>query len=104
MSRFDVYANPDKQQSRHIPFYIDVQGDHIKGIETRIVAALWDADSFTAKFENMNPEFELFGQKLVMDAPSLGAVPRSFLKSPVANMAAQQMQIQNAIDTIFGSY
>ena len=44
MSRFDVYANPDRQQSKQIPFYIDVQSDHIKGIETRMVAALWNAD------------------------------------------------------------
>ena len=104
MSRFDVYANPDRQQSRQIPFYIDVQSDHIKGIETRMVAALWNADFFTAKFENLNPEFELFGQQLVMDVPSLGAVPKSFLKRPVANLAAQQMQIQDAIDALFGSY
>jgi toxin CcdB len=104
MPRFDVYTNPDTQQSKEIPFYIDVQSDHIKGIETRMVVALWNADFFNNKFENLNPEFELFGQRLVMDALSLGAVPRSFLKRPVANLAAQQMQIQDAIDTLFGSY
>ena len=104
MSRFDVYANPDKQESKQIPFYVDVQSDHIKGIETRVVVPLWDAEFFTDKFENLNPEFELFGQQLVMDVPSLGAVPRSFLKRPIANLAAQQVQIQDAIDTLFGSY
>jgi len=104
MPRFDVYTNPDKQESKQIPFYIDVQSDYIKGIETRMVMALWDADFFTDKFENLNPEFELFGQRLVLDAPSLGAVPRSFLKRPVANMATQQILIQDAIDMLFGSY
>ena len=104
MPRFDVYANTDKQESKQIPFYIDVQSDHIKGIETRMVVPLWDAEFFTSKFENLNPEFELFGQSLVMDVPSLGAVPKSFLKRPVANMSVQQMQIQDAIDTLFGGY
>ena len=104
MPRFDVYANPDRQESKQIPFYIDVQSDHIKGLETRMVVPLWNAEFFAAKFENLNPEFELFGQPLVMDVPSLGAVPKSFLKRPIANLSAQQMQIQDAIDTLFGSY
>ena len=104
MPRFDVYNNPEKHESKQIPFYVDVQSDHIKGIETRMVVALWDASFFTNKFENLNPEFELFGQQLVMDVPSLGAVPKSFLKRPVANIGSHQMQIQDAIDTLFGSY
>ena len=104
MARFDVYANPDKQESKQIPFFIDVQSDHIKGIETRMVMALWAANFFTTKLDNLNPEFELLGQRLVLDAPSLGAVPRSSLKPPVASMATQHIQIQDAIDMLFGSY
>ena len=104
MARFDVYSNPDKRQSKEIPYFVDVQSDHIKGIETRMVMALWDADFFTNKFENLNPEFELLRRRLVLDAPSLGAVPRSFLKRPVANLVTQQMLIQDAIDMLFGSY
>ena len=104
MARFDVYANPEKQESKQIPFFIDVQSDHIKGIETRMVMALWDASFFINKFETLNPEFELLGKMLVLDAPSLGAVPRSFLERPIANMAAQQTVIQDAIDMLFGSY
>ena len=104
MARFDVYINPDKQESEQIPFFIDVQSDYIKGIETRMVMALWDASFFKVKVENLNPEFELLGRRLVLDAPSLGAVPRTFLKRPVANLAAHQMLIQDAIDMLFGSY
>ena len=69
-----------------------------------MVMALWDASFFKVNVENLNPEFELLGRRLVLDAPSLGAVPRTFLKRPVANLAAHQMLIQDAIDMLFGSY
>lgn len=104
MARFDVYGNPDKPENTWIPFYLDVQSDHIQGLQTRIVVPLWDADHFEGGAENLHPEFELDGQRLVMDTPALGAVPTFVLRKPVANLVSHQMSIQDALDTLFGAY
>jgi toxin CcdB len=104
MPRFDVYANPDKQESKLIPYYLDVQSDHIKGIDTRIVIPLWNASRFSERTENLHPEFDIGGQPVVMDTPALGAVPRAVFRQPVANLASHQMPIQDALDALFGAY
>jgi hypothetical protein len=39
-----------------------------------------------------------------MDTPALGAAPTTGLRRAVDNLAAQQLVIQNALDTLFGSY
>lgn len=104
MARFDVYANPDKQESRLIPFYLDVQSDHVKGLQTRVVVPLWKSELLVDRSENLHPEFDLAGQRVVMDTPAIGAVPAAVFKRPVANLGAQQLIIQDALDTLFGSY
>lgn len=103
MSRFDVYANPDKQESKLIPYYLDVQSDHIKGMETRIVIPLWHAARFVEKTENLHPEFEIAGHAVVLDTPALGAAPRTAFRQPVANLRSQQMPIQDALDALLGA-
>ncbi len=104
MARFDVYANPDKQESRLIPFYLDVQSDHVKGLQTRVVVPLWKSELLADRSENLNPEFDLAGQRVVMDTPAIGSVPATVFKQPVANLGAQQLIVQDALDTLFGSY
>ena len=104
MPRFDVYANPDKQESKLIPYYLDVQTDHIKGLETRIVIPLWHAARFVEKTENLHPEFEIGGHAVIMDTAALGAAPRTAFRQPVASLRSQQVSIQDALDALFGAY
>ncbi len=104
MPRFDVYRNQDKQDSELIPFYLDVQSDHIKGLESRVVVPLIKAELFKQKTEDLHPEFEVEGQLVVMVTSGLGAVPQGLLRRPVANFSSKQLLIQNAIDALFGSY
>ena len=104
MARFVVYRNPDKTVQASIPFFLEIQSDHIKGLQTRLVVPLWRADELVSGAEQLNPAFVVAGQSVVMDTPSLGAVPMSVLTKKVDSLASEQIQIQNAIDTIFGSY
>lgn len=104
MARFDVYANPDSEESRMIPYYLDVQSDFVKGLKTRVVVPLWTSELLPARAENLNPEFELAGRRVVMDTAALGSVPAAAFRQPVASLAAQQLSIQDALDTLFGSY
>lgn len=104
MARFDVYTNPDADEQKLIPFFLDVQNDHVKGLQTRVVVPLWNAGMLPIRAENLNPEFDVAGQRVVMDTASLGAAPASALRRAVQNLAAQQLAIQDALDTLFGSY
>lgn len=104
MARFDVYTNPDSAERKLIPFYLDVQSDHVQGIQTRIVVPLWKSGLLSAPVENLNPEFEVAGQRVVMDTPALGAAPTAVLRRVAGNLTSHQLTIQDALDTLFGSY
>jgi toxin CcdB len=104
MARFDVYANPDAGERTLIPYFLDVQNDHILGLQTRVVVPLWASDSLGTKVADLNPEFEMGGLRVVMDTPALGAVPVAVLKHLVGNLTSQQLPIQNALDTLFGGF
>ena len=104
MARFDVYPNPDRLERALIPFLLDIQNDHIKGMQTRVVVPLWLSDQLELQLETINPAFEVAGLTVVMDTPSLGAAPIATLGQAVDNLSAQQLAIQNALDTLFGGY
>jgi toxin CcdB len=104
MARFDVYPNPDPSERDRIPFLLDVQSDHVRGLQTRVVVPLWLSSVLQLKVDDINPEFDVAGLRVVMDAPALGALPSAVLRPSVANLAPQQLLIQNALDTLFGGY
>ena len=104
MASFDVYANPDAQERKLIPFFLDVQNDHRKGFQTRLMVPLWDAAVLSPLTADLNPEFQVKGQRVVMDTPALGAVPAAVFKRAIDNLGAQQRVVQNALDTMLGSY
>jgi toxin CcdB len=103
VARYDVYANPDKAERALVPFFLDVQNDHLKGLQSRVVVPLWDASAVTTILENINPVLDVNGHRVVMDTPAIGSAPSSVLKS-VANVAGQQLAIQDALDALFGAY
>lgn len=104
MARFDVYANPDAAERKQVPYMLDVQNDFLRGLETRIAVPLWSANYFPLRAKGLNPELEVAGKKVVMDTASLGAIPMGELRRPVANLAREQLLIQDALDDLFGSH
>ena len=104
MARFDVYANPDSEERRRIPYYLDVQNDHVLGLNTRVVVPLWKSGLLPRRAEELHPEFTVAGQLVVMDTPAMGAAPTAMLRRAVDNLASHQLAIQDALDTLFGSY
>lgn len=102
MVRFDVYPNPDARDAEHVPYFLDVQNDHIQGFKTRVLVPLWHEGQLPHPMNDLNPVFWVMGRTVVMDTPALGAVAINALKPPVANLGAQQLKIQNALDILFG--
>ncbi len=104
MARFDVYANPDSEEQSRIPYFLDVQSDFVQGLHTRIVVPLYAEGQVSQRAQDLHPTLEVGGQRVVMETAALGAVPDSFLRRKVGNLASQQLDIQNAMDLLFGSY
>ena len=103
MARFDVYANPDAGERAAVPFWLDVQNTFIE-VETRVVVPLHAVNRFHPLVRNLNPVLVVEGRKVVMNTSALGAVPITDLHRPVGNLKAQQIDIQEALDTLLGGY
>jgi toxin CcdB len=104
MARFDVYANPDSSERDTVPYYLDVQNNFLDAIQTTVVIPLHFAHRLEVRVRNLNPVFEVKGKIVVMNTAAIGAVPASELRRPVGNLAAQQLEITDALDTLFGGY
>ncbi|VWX55546.1 Toxin CcdB [Burkholderiales bacterium 8X] len=104
MARFDVYANPDEDFRSSIPFILDVQNDFLGALETRVVVPLHLQNGFKKPIRNLNPQLQVSGKIVIMDTASLAAIPIRDLRRPLANLAGDQGEIQDALDTLFGPY
>ncbi|MEI8326274.1 MAG: CcdB family protein [Betaproteobacteria bacterium] len=103
MARFDVYPNPDAAERAAVPFWLDVQNTFIE-VDTRVVVPLHAAHRFHPLVRKLNPVLLVEGRNVVMNTSSVGAVPVTELHRPVANLKAQQIHIQEALDTLLGGY
>jgi toxin CcdB len=104
MAHFDVYPNPAVAERKHTPYLLDLQNDYIDGLSTRVVAPLRKAAAFGPRARNLNPMFTVSDEDLVLDASTLGALPVSLLRKPVANLRGARVPIQEALDTLFGNF
>jgi toxin CcdB len=104
VARFDVYPNPAAAERKHTPFFLDVQNDYVDGLGTRVVVPLRKSALFGPRARNLNPVFSVAEEDVVLDVATLGAVPLSLLRKPVANLRGARAPIQEALDTLFGSF
>lgn len=103
MARFDVYQNPEVEERKYVPYFLDVQNTYLE-IESRVVIPLHATAQFAHNVRNLNLELTVQGKQVVMNTSALGSIPTSDLRRPVTNIATQQGVIQNALDTLLGGY
>ena len=103
MARFDVYQNPDIDERKQVPYFLDIQNTFLE-IGTRVVIPLHSAEQFVNSVRNLEAVLTVQGKKVIMNTSALGSIPTSELRRPVTNIATQQNVIQNALDTLFGGY
>lgn len=104
MARFDVFRNPDALDWPHTPFLLDVQNDHIAGLESRVVIPLRTEAAFGPRARDLNPLLQVAGSAVVLDTATLGAVPSHALGQPLLQLASGREDVLAALDTLFGSY
>ena len=103
MARYDIYRHPDPAERHLIPYLLDVQNSFIT-LGSRVVIPLLPTQRLTSKVWDLNPEFIVGGQTIVLHTSAIAAVAESELRRPVGNLSAHQAEIQQALDTLFGGY
>ena len=104
MARFDVYPNPYAAERVHTPYLLDVQNDHLGPLGTRVVIPLRSTQGYGTPARGLNPLLDIAGTALVLDTAALAPVPAAMLKAAAHRADAWRDDIQDALDTLFGSY
>jgi toxin CcdB len=88
MARFEVFTNAGPHRAT-TPYLVDVQGNHLESLITRVVIPLRRTDSFPeVKLpKDLIPVFVIEGVEYLLDTPQLAAVPRVELRKPVTSLA-----------------
>lgn len=104
MARFDVYAHPLAAMRKFTPFLLDVQNDHISGLDSRVVIPLRAATLYRTRLRDLNPAFEVASREVVLDTAALAAFPARELIKRVASLESRSAEIVAAMDCLFGAY
>jgi toxin CcdB len=99
MSQYDVYKGYEKDT-----FILDVQSDILSDLNTRMVVPLLPEQMAPEAAQRLNPILEVEGIKCVMVTQFMTAVPKSELKSHIANVSGHAFEITNALDMLFQGF
>ena len=104
MARFDVFPNPSGHAGA--PYVVEVQGNHLSGLATRVVVPLRRLDRIAPVPlpPDLIPVFTIEGVECMLDTPTLAAVPRSALTKPVSSLVHRQGEIISALDRLLGRW
>jgi hypothetical protein len=98
--RFDCYRNPNARASHE--HWLDVQSDLVR-TATRWCVPLMRLSAPSAQamplLEGAHLELQLDGERWLLDAPNILAVPARLLSNPVASLPmAQRPAVEGALD------
>jgi hypothetical protein len=98
--QFDVFENPDPESVAVHPYFVILQSNRLKELNTRIVAPLV-APKAIPGFERLMPIVSVRNKKLVVDVTNIGVFPAKLIPKAIANLETERYRIVAAIDLIF---
>ncbi|MDX8354741.1 CcdB family protein [Cognatiyoonia sp. IB215182] len=99
MPKYDVFRDPSGSG-----FLLDVQTDLLSDLNTRVVVPLLPKSSAPKPATRLNPSFDVDGEKAVMVAQFLAAVPVGILGGTVRDLSDEFEQITNAMEMIIQGF
>lgn len=99
MARFGVYALPGEAG-----YVVDVQSNMLDHLNTRVVIPLLPVDQAPPRIARMNPILDIDGVAHSLVTEYIAAVPRSALKTIIADVSADWDKITAAIDFLTQGY
>ena len=104
MAQFDVYTNPMVDQRTRIPYWLDLQSDHIAQLQTRVIIPLRNAKTTGLRIEGLQPMVNVAKQSLCADVPSLASFPSRLLKNPIARIDVNRHELISALDYMISGF
>ncbi len=95
MAQFDVYKNLNPITSKQIPYLVDIQNDIFQNFNSRVVIPLFRDPNI---IKNLNPQFTIDGQKLMLSTAEIASIPNSVLGDKVTGLEEYRSEIIYAID------
>lgn len=98
MARFDVYRLVDSG------LVLDLQADLLSDLTTRVVAPLLPLDGSLKPASNLNPIFDVDGQKHLLGIQFLAAIPNRELHNYVCSLSNDEQRVLKSIDMLFSGF
>ena len=105
MAHLDVYLNRDARTAKSRPYVVELQSGLLDNLPTTVIAPLAKPQSVDRlSITRLNPGVNVKGTDLILLTQDLAAIPRSLLKSSVANLSPQRDEILAAMDFLFTGF
>lgn len=102
MAQFDIY----KTDMKLAPFLLEVQSNLLSEIDTKVVIPLIENKKSSPKqLARLHPVISIEGKEYILRTAELGAIPKSLLADPVANIEEEYRQhIIDALDFLIQGF
>jgi toxin CcdB len=101
MSQFTLYLNKDKHSKKTYPYFVDVQNNLLRDLNSRLVIPLTPLRKVNEKVaKKLCPTISIDGEEFVLVTNQMTTVPKSILSSEVDSLESYRYQIINAIDML----
>lgn len=105
MAQFDVYANPQPDSRRFVPYVLDVQSALIDQLGTRLVMPLSRVGMQQARLPtNLCPVLDVAGEPLVLMPHLAAPMPVRLLKRRAGSLADRAAEITGAMDAVLSGF
>lgn len=104
MAQFDVYANPNPDTMRAIPYLLDVQADILSNLATRVVVPLYAVSAMGKAAQHLNPTFSIKRMSVIMSTAELAGVTASLLGTKVCSLKEHRNEIIAALDFLITGF
>jgi len=98
MAQFDVYANPNPETKRTIPYLLDVQTDLLSNLTTRVVIPLYSVSAMGKAAKHLNPKFSINKTTVILSTAELAGVTLNRLGENVCSLKEHRNEIIAALD------
>jgi toxin CcdB len=103
MAQYDVYANPNPDSRKVVPFVVDIQSSHLDHFATRLTMPLLRLEAEVAHASlprSLVPRLRVGDETLVLYAHQAAVLELRLLKKPVASLAPFAAEIVGAMDAV----
>ncbi len=101
MAQFDVYINNSPKSKDLFPYFLDIQNDILKHIDTRVIIPL---SSLNLQNKSLNPSFKIDNKNLILASTEITNIHKSILGNKVCSLENKKAEIISSIDFLITGF